>query len=160
MAENTELNKLKALAISKIELMQASALKKFLGIVDEDEELENFKIKMDYYSFSYNNSNLGRQEDGGERYRRTVTIFENQPSNWREINITVKYYVPSGYGDGNKNEILSSYMLTNDDIAEIKKDGSRVFFVSKFNIKNDLESKYDCPINLLNSKVYLGRKIK
>ena len=160
MAENTELNKLKALAISKIELMQASALKKFLGIVDEDEELENFKIKMDYYSFSYNNSNLGRQEDGGERYRRTVTVFENQPSNWREINITVKYYVPSGYGDGNKNEILSSYMLTNDDIAEIKKDGSRVFFVSKFNIKNDLESKNDCPINLLNSKVNLGRKIK
>ena len=148
MAENTELNKLKALAISKIELMQASALKKFLGIVDEDEELENFKIKMSYYSFSYNNSNLGRQEDGGERYRRTVTIFENQPSNWREINITVKYYVPSGYCDGNKNKILSSYMLTNDDIAEIKKDGSRVFFVSKFNIKNDLDTKNDCPINL------------
>ena len=160
MAENTELNKLKALAISKIELMQASALKKFLGIVDADEKLENFKIRMSFYSFSYNNTDLGKKASGGDRYRRTVTIFENQPSNWREINITVKYYVPSGYCDGNKNEILSSYMLTNDDIAEIKKDGSRVFFVSKFNIKNDLESKNDCPINLLNSKVNLGRKIK
>ena len=148
MVENTELDKLKELAKSKIELMQSSALKKFLGIVDEDEELENFKIKMDYYSFSYNNSQMGAQADGGERYRRTVTVFENQPSNWREINISVKYYVPSGYGDGNKNEILSSYMLTNDDIAEIKKDGSRVFFVSKFNIKNDLDTKNDCPINL------------
>ena len=148
MVENTELNKLKDLAKSKIELMQSSALKKFLGIVDEDEKLENFKIKMSYYSFSYNNSQMGAQADGGERYRRTVTVFENQPSNWREINISVKYYVPSGYGDGNKNEILSSYMLTNDDIAEIKKDGARVFFVSKFNIKNDLDTKNDCPINL------------
>ena len=148
MVENTELNKLKDLAKSKIELMQSSALKKFLGIVDEDEKLENFKIRMSFYSFSYNNSQMGAQADGGERYRRTVTVFENQPSNYREINISVKYYVPSGYGDGNKNEILSSYMLTNDDIAEIKKDGSRVFFVSKFNIKNDLDTKNDCPINL------------
>ena len=156
MVENTELDKLKELAKSKIELMQSSALKKFLGIVDEDEELENFKIKMDYYSFSYNNSQMGAQADGGERYRRTLTLFENQPSNWREINISVKYYFPSGYGDGSKNEIISSYMLTNDDIAEIKKDGSRVFFVSKFNIKNDLDTKNDCPITLFYSKANSG----
>ena len=142
-----DLAKLRVAAKSKIDVMKASALKKFLGIVDE-EELKDFKIKHEFYSFSYNNSQMGAQADGGERYIRTKTYFENQSSNWREINIEVKYYVPSGYGDGNTDVILSSYMLTDEDIAEMKTNGSRIFFVTKFNIKHDLDSKKDVPIML------------
>ena len=146
-----DLAKLRTAAKSKIDIMKASALKKFLGIVDE-EELKDFKIKHEFYSFSYNNSQMGAQADGGERYRRTKTYFENQSSNWREINIEVKYYVPSGYGDGNKDSIISSYILTDEDIAEIRKNGSRIFFVTKFDIKNDLDSKNDVPIKLQGEK--------
>lgn len=112
---------------------------------------ENLRTSLDYITYSYNNSMLGLKSEGGEKYKRCVTTISNSELAPREMEIRVKWYCPSGIGDGSMSGVykLESYVLTDQDILEIKVRGSaREYLKNILGIKDDLYRRDEKPYEL------------
>lgn len=138
-------DELQALAILKVKKMTKQDLEKFLGITMPIEVPEAFKIDITYTVNGYNNANFGIPSAGGEIYKRAAVRVKNQDINPKELEISVQYYVPSGYGDGNMKVEAVQYILTDGDLLGIKDHGLRDYLRAKFKIPTILSKKSEIP---------------
>lgn len=116
-----------------------------------DDSYNNLKTCLDYRILGYNNAYLGDKSKGGERYKRCILTLVNSELAPREMQIKLKWLVPSGFGDGDAkfDSLNESYILTDHDIIQIKKLGSaRDYLKEILNIPDELESKNEKPYRL------------
>ena len=116
-----------------------------------DDSYNNLRTCLDYRILGYNNAYLGDKAKGGDRYKRCILTLVNSELAPREMQIKLKWLVPSGFGDGDfhpewENE---TYILTDHDIIQIKKSGSaRNYLKALLNIPDELSNKYEKPYRL------------
>ena len=118
-----------------------------------DDSYDNLKTCLDYRILGYNNAYLGDKSKGGERYKRCILTLVNSELAPREMQIKLKWLVPSGFGDGDAKfgSLNESYILTDHDIIQIKKLGSaRDYLKEILSIPDELESKNEKPYRLPN----------
>lgn len=116
-----------------------------------DDSYNNLKTCLDYRILGYNNAYLGDKSKGGERYKRCILTLVNSELAPREMQIKLKWLVPSGFGDGDAKfgSLNESYILTDHDIIQIKKLGSaRDYLKEILSIPDELESKNEKPYRL------------
>lgn len=116
-----------------------------------DDSYNNLKTCLDYRILGYNNAYLGDKSKGGEKYKRCILTLVNSELAPREMQIKLKWLVPSGFGDGNAKfgSLNESYILTDHDIIQIKKLGSaRDYLKEILSIPDELESKNEKPYRL------------
>lgn len=153
----------------KINKMKVSELKEFLGInqpvlklVQEKivpaENPEPFNIDLYFSTQSYNNTQGGRNSGGGDLYTRARVHIKNQEFNNRELEISVKWLVPSGYGDGNISTEPIQYMLTDKDIFGMKEQGTRDYLKALFQIPYTLHHRTEIPYTIPVKKKYNEQK--
>ena len=116
-----------------------------------DDSYNNLKTCLDYRILGYNNAYLGDKSKGGEKYKRCILTLVNSELAPREMQIKLKWLVPSGFGDGDAkyDSLNESYILTDHDITQIKKLGSaRDYLKEILSIPDELESKNEKPYRL------------
>lgn len=116
-----------------------------------EDSYNNLKTCLDYRILGYNNAYLGDKSKGGEKYKRCILTLVNSELAPREMQIKLKWLVPSGFGDGNAkfSSLNESYILTDHDIIQIKKLGSaRDYLKEILSIPDELESKNEKPYRL------------
>ena len=139
------------MAINKINQMKVKELEAFLGLTGTlkvDDLKKDFKLEINYSCHCYNNTSFGRISGGGELYRRAIVTIRNQEFNPLELEISVRYLVPSGYGDGNTKIDPVSYILKDKDLLGMKRHGSRLYLESLFKIPYRLEHEDSIPYTL------------
>lgn len=157
-----ELEQLKDLAHKKVEFMNVNELRSFVmsytQIINEEYKEPTFnelKTCMDFRVMCHNNAHLGRKDFGGEQYKRCVITIYNQELSPREMFFKLQWFVPSGYGDGSSKhengQIDYTYMLTDEDIVSMKRNGARYLFKDLFEIKDVLEHKDAFPFTMIES---------
>ncbi len=139
---------LQTLAITKVKKMNKIELEKFLGITMKVEVPEDFKIDISYIVNGYNNSSFGRPAAGGDIYKRAIVKIKNQEFNPKELEISVQYFVPSGWGDGNKKVEAVQYILNEADLLGSKDHGLREYLRAKFKIPTILNREDEIPYTL------------
>lgn len=137
------------LAHAKIKNMKVSELKEFIGLNKPLVVIpETYKIDISFSVQSYNNSNSGRNSSGGDLYKRATVRIKNQEINVKELEISVGWFVPSGYGDGNIKTEPVQYILTDKDILGIKEHGTRNYLRALFSIQYTLNHNTQLPYTL------------
>ena len=137
------------LAHTKIRNMKVSELKEFVGLNKPLVVIpETYRINVSFSVHSYNNINGGRNSSGGDLYKRAVVRITNQEINVKELEISVKWFVPSGFGDGNIRTDPVQYILTDKDILGIKEHGTRDYLRALFSIQYNLNHNTQLPYTL------------
>lgn len=152
---NKTLNKkdLQDLAFAKVRKMKISELKKFIGIGQPLVVIpEDFRIDVSFSVNSWNNTSSGRSSGGGNIYKRAIVRIINQEINNRELEISVKWLVPSGFGDGNIDTEPVQYILTDADFVGIKEYGTRDFLRALFQIPYALQHDTQLPYRIPSKK--------
>lgn len=152
---NKTMNKkdLQDLAFAKVRKMKISELKKFIGIGQPLVVVpEVFRIDGSFSINSWNNTSSGRSSGGGNIYKRAVVRIINQEINNRELEISVKWFVPSGFEDGNIDTEPVQYILTDVDLVGIKEYGTRDFLKAIFQIPYALQYDTQPPYTLPKKK--------
>lgn len=141
-------------AIHKVQKMSVKELNDFLKLKEQKEIPEDFVFDLSYFCHSYNNTDNGTEAGGGELYRRAIVYIKTTKYSIKDLEITVKWFVPSSYVDGNvKEERPYIYQLTAKDIDYILKLGkARDYFESLFNIKHTLSHKNELPYTHIPQK--------
>lgn len=132
------------LALAKINKMKVKELEDFLGLTDQL-KIKDFKIDLSYSCYCYNNTDFGRISGGGELYKRATVNIKNQEFNPLELEISVKYLVPSGYLDGSTKIDPVSYILKDKDLLGMKHHGVRIYLEALFKIPYRLEHENFVP---------------
>lgn len=154
MSKKMGKEELQRLAHFKINKMKVSELKEFLGVDRPLIKLlpnkipETFKIDVQYVVQSYNNSNSGRNSSGGALYNRAHVCIKNQDFNSRELEISVRWFVPSGFGDGNISTENVSFMLNDKDLIGMNDHGVRDYLKALFQIPYVLQHNKEIPYTL------------
>lgn len=144
---------LQDLAFTKVRKMKISELKKFIGIGQPLVVVpEVFRIDISFSVNSWNNTSSGRNSGGGNVYKRAVVRIINQEINNRELEISVKWFVPSGFGDGNIRTDSVQYILTDVDFVGIKEYGTRDFLRALFQIPYYLQHDTQLPYRIPSKK--------
>ena len=144
---------LQDLAFTKVRKMKISELKIFIGIGQPLVVVpEVFRIDGSFSVNSWNNTSSGRNSGGGNVYKRAVVRIINQEINNRELEISVKWFVPSGFGDGNIRTESVQYILTDADLVGIKEYGTRDFLKAIFQIPYALQHDTQLPYTLPKKK--------
>jgi hypothetical protein len=163
-AENDRFEKLKDLAHKKVELMDANELHDFVmgytQIIQEvcktEYSFDDLRTCIEFRVMAYNNAHLGRKDFGGDQYKRCVITIYNQELSPREMFFKLKWLCPSGVTDGSSkhgnSELEYTYMLTDEDIAAMKRYGGRYYFKDLFKIKDILDYDNDFPFEMIESK--------
>lgn len=141
------------LAIAKVKKLKISELKEFIGINKPIVKIpETFSIDVSYAVNSYNNTSQGRNSGGGELYKRAVVTIKNQEFNNRELSVMVKWFVPSGYGDGNVSTEPAQYILCDKDLLGMQEHGVRDFLKALFQIPYTLQWNKQIPYSFPTRK--------
>ena len=141
------------LAYIKVKKMTVSELKWFIGVNKPlDAVPEIFKIDVSFSVNSVNNTNGGRNSGGGELYKRAVVRIKNQEHDIKELEISVKWFAPSGCGDENIKTEPTQYILTDQDILGIKDHGARYYLEALFGIHYVLKHNTQIPYTLPKKK--------
>lgn len=154
MSKKMGKEELQRLAHFKINKMKVSELKEFLGVDQPLIKLlpnkipETFKIDIQFAVQSYNNSNCGRNSSGGELYKRALILIKNQDFNSRELEISVRWFVPSGFGDGNISTEKVSFILNDKDLIGMNDHGVRDYLKALFKIPYVLQHNKEIPYTL------------
>ena len=144
---------LQDLAFTKVRKMKISELKKFIGIGQPLVVVpEVFRIDISFSVNSWNNTSSGRNSGWGNVYKRAVVRIINQEINNRELEISVKWFVPSGFGDGNIRTDSVQYILTDADFVGIKEYGTRDFLRALFQIPYYLQHDTQLPYRIPSKK--------
>lgn len=144
---------LQDLAFTKVRKMKISELKKFIGIGQPLVVVpEVFRIDISFSVNSWNNTSSERNSGGGNVYKRAVVRIINQEINNRELEISVKWFVPSGFGDGNIRTDSVQYILTDADFVGIKEYGTRDFLRALFQIPYYLQHDTQLPYRIPSKK--------
>ena len=136
-----------ALVIAKAKKMSKKEMEDFLGI-NVVKVSESFRIDCTIPINGFNNSSGGDSSKGGELYKRAEVRITNEDYNFKILNIKVKYFVPSGYGDGDMNVEPIQYTLSDQDILGIKDHGSLEYFKALFRIPTVFDNKWAKPYKL------------
>lgn len=141
------------LAIAKVKKLKISELKEFIGINKPIVKIpETFSIDVSYVVNSYNNTSQGRNSGGGALYKRATVTIKNQEFNNRELSITVKWFVPSGYGDGDMFTEPAQYILSDKDLLGMQEHGVRDFLKALFQIPYTLQWNKQIPYSFPTRK--------
>ena len=74
--------------------------------------------------------------------------IKNQDFNSRELEISVRWFVPSGFGDGNISTEKVSFMLNDKDLIGMNDHGVRDYLKALFQIPYVLQHNKEIPYTL------------
>ena len=163
LEEKDKEEKLRDLAHKKVELMNVNELHDFVmnyapvikEVCNTEPTFDDLRTCMDFRIMAHNNARLGRKDFGGEKYKRCIVTIYNQELSPRELNFKLTWLCPSGVCDGSSKhdngELEYSYMLTDEDIINMKRNGSRYYFKDIFEIKEVLDHKDDFPFTMIDN---------
>lgn len=163
LEEKDKEEKLRDLAHKKVELMNVNELHDFVmnyassikEVCNTVPTYDDLRTCMDFRIMAYNNAHLGRKDFGGEKYKRCLITIFNQELSPREMLFKLQWFVPSGYGDGSSKhesgQIDYTYILTDEDIVSMKRNGARYHFKNIFKIKEILDHKDDFPFTMIDN---------